>query len=199
MDPTKEHALVTQIAAGVSYSRRTVYISGEVDDQLSHKIIIALEALDAEDAPIRIVLNSPGGDEQSGYAIYDAITMCKNIVSIEAYGDVCSIAAAIFQAGDIRLMSPHTAFMIHNGTAPTEEGMKQNLVMDLGDQLRKDNQKYYNILAGASGQSQETIETWCHDEKYFTAKEAVDAGLADEVLKPLKKKNAPPKKKRKKT
>ena len=197
MDHTKEHALVAQIEAGVNYAKRTIYITGDVEPELAHTVIVALEALDAESGPIRIVLNSSGGDEQDGYAIYDAIMACNNVVLIEGYGNILSIAAAIFQAGDSRRLSANSALMVHNGTAPTEEGMKQNLVMEMGDQLRKDNQKYYNILASASGQSLDVVEAWCHDEKYFNAKEAVEAGLADEIIKPIKKR-PPPRKRRSK-
>lgn len=170
----------------VDQIRRTLYITGSVNDELAHRSIVGLEQLDQQEGDIRIVLNSEGGEEQNGYAIYDAITMCKNKVVIEGYGKVLSIAAAIFQAGDVRLLSPHTDYMMHNGTVDGEPDMKQDAVVELADQVKKDTQKYYDILSFASQQPQEIIEEWCREEKYFLPKEAVAAGFADAIIKPVK-------------
>lgn len=196
---TKEQHVSTMVESCVNFDRRTIYIMGEADPELAHRVIIALEALDKEPGEIRVFLNSEGGNEEDGYAIYDALTMCVNPVRIEGYGNVCSIAAAIFQAGDVRLLSPNATFMIHNGTVGGEETMQQNQVIDLADQLRKNNQKYYDILSAASQQPQDVIETWCREEKYFTAEEAVQAGFADQVIVPLKTKGPIKKKRKRKT
>jgi ATP-dependent protease ClpP protease subunit len=182
----------------VNFDRRVVYISGEVDSTLAHKTIMALEALDQVDGEIRIVLNSDGGNEQDGYAIYDAITMCRNRVDIDGYGNVMSIAAAIFQAGDERRLAPNASFMIHHGTTPAEEEMKQDAVIDLARQLEKDNQRYYDALSFGSSQPQEIIQDWCREEKYFTAEEAVQVGFADSIIEPLKTKVPKRKRRRRK-
>lgn len=194
---SKEEAQDEDSKVFVDLARRTLYITGAVGDELAHKSIMVLELLDQQEGEIRIVLNSEGGEEQDGYAIYDAITMCKNKVVIEGYGKVLSIAAAIFQAGDVRLMAPHTDFMMHNGSVDGEPGMKQDAVVELADQVKKDTQKYYDILCAASQQPYDTIAEWCREEKYFTANEAVEAGFADAVIPPIK--NRIPKKKRKRS
>lgn len=165
---------------------RTLYITGPVNDELAHRVIVGLETLDKEEGDIRIVLNSEGGEEQNGYAIYDCIVSCRNRVVIEGYGKVLSIAAAIFQAGDRRLLSANADYMMHNGTVDGEPDMKQDTVVELAEQVKKDTQKYYDILVFRSGQPQEIIEEWCKEEKYFNATEAVSAGFADEVIQPLK-------------
>jgi ATP-dependent Clp protease protease subunit len=193
--PTQEQGLLAQVEAGANLKKRTLYISGEIDSNLAHGVIVALESLDVEDGEIRIVLNSEGGDELSGYAIYDAITMCKNKVVIDGYGNVLSIAAAIMQAGDIRRMAPNAALLIHNGSTGLSDEAKQDEVVSLAEQIKKDNKKYYDILCKGSGQPWETIEEWCGEETFFTAAEAVAAGFADKVIKPLKKY---PRRKRKK-
>ena len=199
MHPSKEHVVAAQISAKVNFDRRTIYITGEVDDEMAHKTIVALEALDKEDGDIRVFLNSGGGEEIDGYAIHDAITMCRNRVVVEGFGNIQSVAAAIFQAGDLRRIAPNATFMIHNGTVPGEEKMQQNQVVDLAEQIKRDNQKYYDILSNASQQPVDIIETWCREDRSFTAAEAVEAGFADEVIIPLKSKIPPtPRKKRSK-
>jgi ATP-dependent protease ClpP protease subunit len=195
--PTPEQNVINKVESCVSFEKRTLYVMGDVDDDLAYQVQVALEALDSTDGDIRIVLNSEGGEEQPGYAIYDAITMCRNKVIIEAYGSVMSIAAAIFQAADVRRISPNAVFMIHNGSVDTEGNVQQDAVLDLAEQIKKGAQRYYDILMRGSGQPQDLIEQWCRDETFFSADETVSACFADEVIKPVKVK-APVKLKKRK-
>jgi len=198
--PLNEKTLLeSQLTCGVNFERRTVYLVGEVESEMSRRFITALETLDATNGEIRIVINSMGGEEPSGYAIHDAITMTKNRVIIEGYGEVSSIAAAIFQAGDLRRLSPNAFFMVHNGSAPSEESMKQDSVISLAARLEKDNQRYYDILSASSQHGLEQIKEWCKDETHFTAMEAVEAGFADEIIPPIKNKTPIKKSKRKRS
>lgn len=179
-------------------SLRTLYITGSIDGELAHASIVALEQLDRTDGDIRIVLNSEGGSEQEGFAIFDAITMCRNRVVIDGYGSVMSIAAAIFMAGDRRRMAPNCDFMIHNGDVEQiDPTMPQDDVLALADELRKRTQRYYDILCQGSQQGQEVVETWCKDETTFNAREAFEAGFCDEIITPLKSR-IPKRKKRSK-
>lgn len=193
-----ETQLAQLLQHGVNLERRVLYLGADVDAQSAIKFIAAIELLDSTPGDIRIVMTCEGGEVPHGYAMYNAITMCRNKVIMEGYGAVWSIAAAIFQAGDLRRLAPNATYMIHNGTAPTEEEMKQDSIFDLAEQLKKENQIYYDILSHASQQPQDIIEAWCRDEKYFSAEEAVQAGFADEIIEPLKLKGPPIKKKRRK-
>jgi ATP-dependent Clp protease protease subunit len=179
-------------------SLRTIYITGSVDGELAHRVIVALEELDHTDGDIRVVLNSEGGSEQDGYAIHDAVTMCRNRVVIDAYGSVMSIAAAIFMAGDHRRMSPNCDLMIHDGNLEgLDPTMPQQDVQALAEEVKKGAQRYYSILSHGSQQPEELIEQWCKDETTFNAQEALEAGFCDEIIKPLKTR-IPKKKKRSK-
>lgn len=193
---TPEQDLLMKVQSGLSIERRTLYLSGPVDAVLTHRALIGLEVLDLSQGEIRIVLNSEGGDEQNGYAIHDAITACRNRVVIDGYGSVMSIAAAIFQAGDHRRLAWNAEFMIHNGTIDTSEStIEQNTILDIAEQIRRGNDRYYMILMQGSQQPADIIEAWCKEERFFDAEEAVQAGFADEVIQPLKTKV--PKKRRK--
>lgn len=181
----------------VDLARRVIYLCGEVEPKMAVRAIAALERLDAQEGDIHIVINSEGGTEQDGYAMFDAITMCRNKVVATGYGGVMSIMAAVFQAADERRLAPNASFMVHNGTIPGEDKMQQNAVLDLAEQIRKDNQRYYAILAKRSGQPLEAVEALCREETYFTAEEAVQEGFADCVLKPTKSAWNKPKKRSK--
>lgn len=165
---------------------RTIYMSGEINSELAHRAMIAIETLDCQEGDIRIVLNSEGGAEGDGYAIYDRLRQCQNHIIIVGYGNIWSIAAAIFQAGDTKIMAPNASYMIHNGHIDTPGDMSQDAVVDLAKEIDKNNRKYYNILSEGSGQSLETIKEWCKEERFFSAQEAKEAGFCDYIIKPTK-------------
>lgn len=172
--------------AKVDEGRRTVYLTGSVDSRMAFYAVEALERLDSTEGDIRIVLNSEGGSEQDGYTIFDVITMCQNRVVIHGHGSVMSIAAAIFQAGDERMLSPNALFMVHNGTVSGDEKMEQNHVIELAEQIKKDNGRYYRILHLGSSLPREQVEEMCAEETFLTAEETVAYGFADGVLTPNK-------------
>ena len=185
---TPEDVLLSRLSAGVNYDTRTVYIIGDVDHELARKAIVALEVMDATPGDIRVILSSYGGEEFAGYAIHDAILMCKNTVIVDGYGAVMSIAAAVFMAGDVRRLAPNCELMVHNGTIDSEANVEQDSVIELAEQIKKDCKKYYAILSYGSKQPISLIKDWCRDSTHFTAKEAVAIGFADSILKPTKKK-----------
>src|SRR6185312_6609420 len=129
----------------VDEKNRRLYVTGDVDDQMMHMMMVALRKLEETEGDITIVFSSEGGEEAPGYAIYDLLTMCKNMVIIEVYGKAWSIAAAIMQAADVRRMAPNATFMIHNGKIPVGEEAQQNLILNMADQIKRDNQRYHTI------------------------------------------------------
>ena len=170
----------------VAVAGKTIYISGSVDERMAHYVIRALDQLECDEGPTIIKLNSGGGEETAGYAIYDAIRQCTKDVIIEGYGIVASIAAAIFQAGDLRRLSPNAKFKIHNGHFEGMGPMQQDAVVLLAHEIERDSQRYYEILGRRSKNQIDLIKAMCDKETWFTAKEAVMQGFADEVLKPVK-------------
>lgn len=197
-DPnTAESRLAAKLAAGIDYPRRTLYISGEVDLAMAHRVVMTLQVLDADTGPIRIILNSNGGEEEQGYAIYDAIMACQNHVTIDGYGEVQSIAAAILQAGNVRRLSPNAIFLIHNGTAPEFTGQSHDEAVAMGKTLEKQGNRYHVILSCGSQQQLDTIKEWCRHDHYLLAEEALEAGFCDEIIQPNPDKvRKPPRKKK---
>lgn len=114
-----------------------------------------------------------------------------------------SIATLILQAGDERYLAENCEFMIHGGSLniSSEEGaaIPQQVLVDMGKQVEKSNRRYCEIMASRSGQTVEKIQNWCKGESFFSAREAVEEGFADDVIPHQKKFEKPPKKKRKST
>ncbi len=178
---------------------RTIYIgsveadqeSGEsgTDSAMAERAIKALHILDSTapsgDKPITILMNNPGGDEYHGMAIYDAIKVCKNHVTIVVFGHAMSMGSIILQAADKRVMAPNSRMMIHYGTwgihdhpkityAWAEEGKKFDSFMEQL-YLEKIKKKHPDFTI-------KKVREMCNFDTFFNAKEALELGLIDEVL-----------------
>lgn len=130
---------------------------------------------------IHVHINSPGGRIFDGIAIYNAIKSHPSQVTtiIDALG--ASIASVIFQAGDTRQVTRNATMMIHDG-AGLVFGNAQDM-RDMADLLDKMSNNIADIYAGAAGGSVAEWRALMKEETWYSSKEAVDAGLADEVLK----------------
>src|SRR5690606_35444036 len=86
----------------------------DVDEFLAEKVTKGLHILDLTkpDDPLNIIINNRGGDIQHGLAIYDLIRACKSRVVAKVAGSAESMAAWIFQAADVRLMTPTSRLMV---------------------------------------------------------------------------------------
>jgi len=157
------------------------------DHLMAEMAIKGLHLLDKTkpDSPLTIVMNNPGGDEYHGLAIYDAIKMCTSEVHIKVLGHAMSMGSIILQAADWRIMTENSRMMLHYGTWGhndhtlnvykwAEEGKKFDKWMeDL--YLEKIHQKKPTY-------TRKKLQTEISFDKFLTAAEAVDMGLADEVL-----------------
>lgn len=101
------------------------------DYHMAETVVKALHILDNQDSlsmkgekPINVIMNNIGGDVYHGMAIYDAISNCKNHVTIRVYGHAMSMGSLILQAADQRTMTRHSRIMIHYGNAGTNQHAK---------------------------------------------------------------------------
>ena len=165
----------------INQDLRETYWIGQVDQNMFKAAIFTLRALDDDKGPINIILASHGGEEDSGWAIYDAIKNTKAPVTITAYGMCQSMAALIIQAADTRILMPECRFMIHNGSAAMQAGVTQ--LLSMAKETEELTKKYYEFLAERSGHTVKKIQSLCNRETYFSAQEAVAFGFADKVMK----------------
>ena len=176
------------------YSRllkdRIIFISGEIQDQVANTVIAQLLFLQNEnaDADISIYINSPGGWITSGLAVYDTIQFVGCDVRTYCLGQAASMAALLLAGGtkDKRFILPNSRILIHQpmggarGTA-TDIGIQAEEILRLRERLNK-------ILAHHTGQPLEKIEEDVDRDRYMGAEEAVEYGLADQIIQSLPKK-----------
>ena len=105
-------------------ANRELELTGAVDAESCAGIIRGLIYLQRQDAkaPITLYVNSPGGEVQSGLALYDTMQAVSCPVHTVCLGMAASMGALIFIAGDERQILPHGRVMIHD---PLQEGTEK--------------------------------------------------------------------------
>ena len=176
------------------YSRllkdRIIFIGGEIEDDVANLVIAQLLYLQNEnaEAAISIYINSPGGVITSGMAIYDTMQFVGCDVSTYCLGQAASIAAVLLAAGTKgrRFVLPNGRILIHQpwggarGTA-TDISIQAEEILRMRARLNE-------ILAHHTGQPLKKIEEDVDRDRFLSAEEAVEYGLADQIIQSLPKK-----------
>ena len=163
---------------------RIIFISGEIDDNLSNSVIAQLLYLDSiSHEDIFLYINSPGGSVTSGLAIYDTINYINSDVSTICFGIAASMAAVILSSGQKgkRLILPNADVMIHQ-VLGRSEGQASDIkiaterILSLKTRINK-------ILAKNTGKNLTVIETDTDRDNYLSANEAIKYGIGDKIIK----------------
>lgn len=136
-----------------------------------------LAELDTDELDVH--LNSPGGDIFDGLAIYQALKDHRAKVVVRVDGLAASIASVIAMAGDKIVMAPKASIMIHDGwTMAVGNAADMRKAADL---LDKQSDVIASVYADRAGQTAEFWRDRMREENWYNAREALDAGLVDEV------------------
>jgi ATP-dependent Clp protease protease subunit len=161
--------------------QRSLFITGDVTEALLDRVQIGLSLLDGPTDPITIYLTSNGGDVYVGLGIYDAIRACKSPVKIVGRGYLCSMATAILQAADERLLEPHSTVMAHQARSASDYVLVQNFTRT-AQEYERSNEVMCGLIARRMNISLKQFKNRFLLDTYFTAQDAVREGLADGVV-----------------
>jgi len=162
---------------------RIVFISGEIDDDLSNSVIAQLLYLDAiNNEDISIYINSPGGSITSGMAIYDTMNFIKSDVSTICIGMAASMAAFLLSCGKKgkRFILPNSEVMIHqplggvSGQA-TEIKIAAERILKLKEKLNK-------ILSNNNNKDFDTVTKDTERDYFMDSNEALEYGIVDKII-----------------
>lgn len=128
---------------------------------------------------IDLFINSPGGEVFEGIAIMNVLKEHPAPVHVSVRGLAASIAGVIAMAGDHIQMGAGTFLMVH-GAWTIAQGNAQDM-RNTANLLDKIDGSIAGILAKRSGKDAKTVSKWMSTDTWFTAEEAVSAGLADRV------------------
>ncbi|MCG8478923.1 MAG: ATP-dependent Clp protease proteolytic subunit [Spirochaetales bacterium] len=162
---------------------RTVLISGEINKELAERVVRQLLILEQEsDEPIRVFIDSPGGDADAGYAIFDTIRFIGPEVSTVGIGLVASAGALILLAGERerRLAFPNSHYLIHQ-PASGIRGVATEIEIHAReiDKMRK---RINVLIAEETGKPFEQVERDTDRDYWMNADEAVDYGLVSKIV-----------------
>lgn len=144
-----------------------------------------LEDLEAikDKSSITVHINSGGGDLYAGLAIYNRLKDVKGTVTTINDGLAASAASLIFQAGDVRRMNAGSNLMAHGVAGFLFGYYGIDDLKQLVTEFKAHNKAIVNVYAEAMGVSFEEAQRFVDGETWLTGQEAVDKGLADEVIR----------------
>ena len=161
-----------------------IFIGTPIDDTIANLVCAQLLHLESEnpDKDISLYINSPGGDINALFAIYDTMQYIKPDITTICFGQAASAAAVLLAAGSHgkRLALPHARILLHQpwgqaGGQATDIELVAKEIMRLKIQLEE-------IMALHTGQPVERIAADTDRDFVMTAAEACEYGLIDEVI-----------------
>lgn len=162
---------------------RSILISGEIDKKMAEKVVSQLLMLEAEnDDPIKVFIDSPGGDVDSAYAIFDMIRFVKPKVIMIAMGLAASAGALILLAGDKenRFGFPNSHYLIHQPLSGIR-GVATEIEIH-AKEIEKTRQKINALIAKETGKSLAQVEKDTDRDYWMSAEEALDYGLISKII-----------------
>ncbi len=161
-----------------------IFIGTPIDDVVANIVCAQLLHLESEnpDKDVNVYINSPGGDINSLFAIYDTMSYIKPDITTICYGQAASAAAVLLAAGTPgkRLALPHSRILIHQPYAGA-----QGQVSDLeiaSREIQRLKTQLEELLAYHTGQPVEKIREDTDRDYVMTAQEAKEYGIIDEVI-----------------
>ncbi len=172
------------------YSRllkdRVIMLNGPVEDHMANLIVSQLLFLESENpkGPITLYVNSPGGIITSGMSIYDTMQYIEPDVCTVVMGQACSMGSFLAQAGapGKRFLLPHSRTMIHQPSGGAS-GKQSDIEIQYREitHMKKQLTNLY-VKHNTSGKTFEDFERDMDRDTFMTAEEAVEYGLADQVI-----------------
>lgn len=172
------------------YSRllrdRIIFLGGQIDDGSANIIIAQMLFLSNEDSKsdINFYINSPGGSVTAGLAVYDTMRFLRCQVATYCIGQAASMGAILLAAGEKgkRFVLNNSRILLHQ---PLISGVLEGPATDLDIQAKeiiRVRGRIYDILSQHTGKSVEKITADCDRNLWLEAQEAIEYGLADEIL-----------------
>ena len=161
-----------------------IFIGTPIDDGIANLVCAQLLHLESEnpDKDVSLYINSPGGNINSVFAIYDTMSYIKPEIATICYGQAVAAAAVLLAAGTPgkRLALPHSRILIHQPYAGAQGQVSDLEIASREDQRLKN--QLEEVLATHTGQSIEKIQADTDRDNIMDAYEAKEYGIIDEVI-----------------
>lgn len=183
----KKQVSETPVMSEKMLKTRSLLLSGEINKEMADRFIRDLLVLENESSdPIKVFINSPGGDVDAGFAIYDMIKFVSCPVIIIGMGLVASAAALVLLAvpADRRVGLPNSSYLIHQ---PLSQMRGNATDIEIHTQWLESLKKKLNeIISKETGKSLEQVEKDTDRDYWLNADEAKNYGLISKIIKERK-------------
>jgi len=166
---------------------RTVLIGGPVDEELAETVIAELLVLDAESHdPIRVIIATPGGSVDVGFAIHDMLRYVESEIFTIGAGQVASMGIPLLLAAEKarRFALPNTRFMIHQPLGGIGGYAKD--IRIAAQEILKTRAHLNELIAQETGQPIEKVNADSDRDYWLGTQEAVAYGLVSKVIRKAK-------------
>lgn len=167
----------------LSFKSRFVFLFGEINHTVARATCERLIALTQQsDAPIRMLISSPGGHVESGDAIHDVIRFIGAPVTTIGTGWVASAGTHIFLAAEKerRLCLPNTRFMIHQPGGGAG-GPATDIAIQAKEILRT-RERIARVIAKQTGKTYEKVIADMERDFWLSPKEAIEYGIVARII-----------------
>lgn len=167
------------------FEERIIFLGTQIDDTAANDVIAQLIALEGQDPDrgISVYINSPGGSLTSMMAIYDTMEFVRPDIETTCVGQAASAAAVLLAAGapGKRAALTGARIMLHQPSTEGGTGVSSDLEIQAREILRM-RAAMEEILARHTGRTREQVGHDIERDRFFSAGEAKDYGLIDEIL-----------------
>ena len=165
-------------------SERIVFIGTEIDDGVANVVMAQLLHLESvsPDMEISLYINSPGGSFSALTAIYDTMQFIRPDVATICMGQAASAAAVLLAAGapGRRAVLPHAKVLLHQPSSQAQGALPDLAIQ--AKELARVRAEVNDILSTHTGHPVSKVRADTDRNKTFSAREAVEYGLADAVI-----------------
>jgi ATP-dependent Clp protease, protease subunit len=163
---------------------RTIILSGNVDSELAQRVIQQLVLLDHDsEKRITLLINSPGGEVYSGFAIFDTLRFVSAPIVSVVVGLAASMGSVLALAAPkgSRYCTPNAKFLIHQPLMMGYQGRAIDIEIQAKEILR-DRERLVMLYADATGKPAAEISKDIDRDHWLTAEEARTYGLLDKII-----------------
>src|SRR5918911_3026930 len=171
------------LAERLAFKSRFVFVFGEITHALARATCTRLIALAEEsEAPISVLISSPGGHVESGDAIHDIIRFVRSPVTTIGTGWVASAGTHVFLASpkERRVCLPNTRFMIHQ-PAGGAGGRASDIAIQAKEIIRT-RERIAKVISKQTGQPLPKVLADMERDFWMNAEEAIQYGLVSRVI-----------------
>lgn len=163
---------------------RTIMVTDEVSKKMAQRIMTHLLLLEAENNDdIKMFINSPGGDADAGFAIYDMMRFVKPKIKAICAGVVASAAVIILMGAkkENRFSLPSARILIHQPSTGIH-GTASDIQIE-ANEILKCREKINRLISSETGQTVEKVESDTKRNFWMSAEEALNYGLICKVIR----------------